>query len=79
MKGRELLLKEAQENFPSAVSEVEAVDNLARKIYIELSAMKDKESERYFKLAEKYQELRKFYRNLYKERVEAESKFLKVV
>ncbi|MCF8261581.1 MAG: hypothetical protein K9J12_12460 [Melioribacteraceae bacterium] len=67
------LIKQAKESFPNTGNDVEAVDELARKVYIDLSAMKDKESEEYFILAAKYKKLRDLYKKLYKTEVEKSS------
>lgn len=78
MKKQDEIIALAQEKFPNAASTVEAVDLLARQVYAQLSAIKDKESEQFYKLAEYYQELRKTYKFLYRQQIEKDSGFKKV-
>jgi hypothetical protein len=78
MKKQDEIIALAQEKFPNAASTVEAVDLLAREVYAQLSAIKDKESEQFYKLAEYYQELRKTYKFLYRQQIEKDSGFKKV-
>jgi phage tail protein X len=79
MKKQEEIIALAKEKFPNSTSTVEAVDLLAREVYGQLAAIKDKESEQFYKLAEYYQELRKTYKFLYRQQIEKESSYQKVI